>query len=199
MNCPPCRRSRCTSTHPRLTPRHNVRRQAVWRAFGNRKFCFFFQKKRLSFSFFQNSTAGVIESASKFHAPALAEIHRQAFPPDEAWSEAALAVQLQAPGGFGLVAPAGGFALARVIVDEAELLTLAVLPGMRRQGVGSALVRAVAAEAAGRGAAHLFLEVSERNCAARALYAAVGFTQVGRRRRYYPDGSDALLLRLGVA
>jgi ribosomal-protein-alanine N-acetyltransferase len=41
----------------------------------------------------------------------------------------------------------------------------------------------------------MFLEVSERNAAARALYAAAGFAEVGRRRRYYADGADALVLR----
>jgi ribosomal-protein-alanine N-acetyltransferase len=41
----------------------------------------------------------------------------------------------------------------------------------------------------------MFLEVAERNGAARALYAAAGFAAAGRRRRYYPDGADALVLR----
>jgi ribosomal-protein-alanine N-acetyltransferase len=41
----------------------------------------------------------------------------------------------------------------------------------------------------------MFLEVSEANGAARALYAAAGFEEAGRRRRYYADGSDALVLR----
>jgi ribosomal-protein-alanine N-acetyltransferase len=50
-----------------------------------------------------------------------------------------------------------------------------------------------------RGAAAMFLEVSDRNLPARALYAAAGFAEVGRRRRYYADGSDALVLRRGLA
>ena len=140
----------------------------------------------------------MIEPATRFHAPALAAIHRQAFSAAEAWSEAALALQLQAPGGYGLVETTGGFALARVIIDEAELLTLAVVPGMRRRGIAATLLRGIAAGAADRGARQVFLEVSERNAAARALYAAAGFAPVGRRRSYYPDGADALLLRLPV-
>jgi ribosomal-protein-alanine N-acetyltransferase len=47
-----------------------------------------------------------------------------------------------------------------------------------------------------RGAACLFLEVSEVNAPARALYARAGAEEVGRRRRYYSDGSDALVLRI---
>jgi len=70
---------------------------------------------------------------------------------------------------------------------------------MRRRGLGTALLRGVAAGAAGRGAQRVFLEVSERNAAARALYAAAGFEPVARRRSYYPDGADALVLRLAVA
>jgi ribosomal-protein-alanine N-acetyltransferase len=41
----------------------------------------------------------------------------------------------------------------------------------------------------------MFLEVATNNWAARALYSAAGYAEVGRRRRYYPDGSDALVLR----
>ena len=49
-----------------------------------------------------------------------------------------------------------------------------------------------------RGAATMFLEVSTRNEAARTLYARAGFTEVGRRARYYADGSDALVLRAAL-
>jgi len=93
------------------------------------------------------------------------------------------------------VAEAGGFVLARVIVDEAEILTLAVAPAVQRQGLARRLMTAAATRAASQGAACLFLEVSAANAPARALYAACGFTQVGRRRAYYDDGSDALILR----
>jgi ribosomal-protein-alanine N-acetyltransferase len=61
--------------------------------------------------------------------------------------------------------------------------------------VGAALLHGAMTEAAARGAAAMFLEVSTRNEAARALYARTGFTEVGRRARYYADGSDALVLR----
>ena len=79
--------------------------------------------------------------------------------------------------------------------DEAEILTIAVAPAAHRQGIGAALLAAAMAQAALRGAAAMFLEVAEGNAAARALYAAAGFRQSGRRRRYYPDGADALVLR----
>jgi ribosomal-protein-alanine N-acetyltransferase len=60
-------------------------------------------------------------------------------------------------------------------------------------------MRALMAESARRGAGELFLEVSAQNSAARALYGALGATEAGRRRRYYPDGSDALVLRLPLS
>jgi ribosomal-protein-alanine N-acetyltransferase len=128
------------------------------------------------------------------HAAAMSAIHKSAFPPGEAWGEDAIALQLEQRGGFGLVHPAGGFVLARVIADQAEIITLAVAPEARRAGLGAALLAAAMEEAARRGADALFLEVSVANDAARALYAGAGFIESGRRRRYYADGSDALVL-----
>jgi len=130
----------------------------------------------------------------------MAVLHGVAFPPGQAWSEAAIAAMLRMPGAFGLMAAEAeqplGFALGRCIAGEAEVLTLAVLPAMRRRGLGRALLDALAAEASRRGAAALFLEVSAGNAAAQALYAGAGAVEVGRRRRYYSDGSDALVMRL---
>ncbi|HET8995878.1 MAG TPA: ribosomal-protein-alanine acetyltransferase, partial [Acetobacteraceae bacterium] len=54
------------------------------------------------------------------------------------------------------------------------------------------------AEAHHRGAATLTLEVAVDNAAARRLYESTGFTQVGRRKRYYADGSDALVLQVAL-
>jgi ribosomal-protein-alanine N-acetyltransferase len=103
------------------------------------------------------------------------------------------------PGSFGVLRPAQGFVLARTAADEAEVLTLAVLPAARRQGIGGALLAEALAGARLRGACAMFLEVSARNAAALALYAGAGFAEVGRRRRYYADGADALVLRRDLA
>ncbi len=84
-------------------------------------------------------------------------------------------------------APAG-FALNRIIVDEAELLLLAVRPGYRRTGVGQALLANSVAVSASRGAARIHLEVRDGNPAI-ALYNRADFLQSGRRRQYY-SGSD---------
>ena len=88
----------------------------------------------------------------------------------------------------------GGFGVARVIADEAELLTLAVDPARRRQGIGDALVQCLCVGAKAAGAQDMFLEVAADNAAACALYSKYGFAQVGRRPAYYA-GTDALVLR----
>jgi ribosomal-protein-alanine N-acetyltransferase len=132
--------------------------------------------------------------ASPLHAFALARLHALVFPPAESWSAALFASQLAVPGVFGLLLPEAGLVLARAAADEAEIMTLAVIPAARRAGLGAALLRAAEARAAAAGARSMFLEVAPGNAAARALYASAGYAEVGRRPRYYPDGSDALLL-----
>ena len=137
-------------------------------------------------------------TARPAHLTILVSIHAAAFAPDEAWSADSFRALLALPTTIALLDPIGGLVLVQLAVDEAEILTLAVHPVTRRQGVGRGLLAAAITQAAGRGALSMFLDVSERNQPARALYAAAGFTQAGRRQRYYPDGSDALLLRRGI-
>src|SRR6204780_3077030 len=98
-------------------------------------------------------------------------------------------LSLSPPSSFGFSHPAGGMILARVAADEAEILTIAVDPGRRGRGLGSALLRAAMARAAALGAGAMFLEVAVSNAAARALYARHGFAEAGLRRQYYSDGT----------
>lgn len=132
---------------------------------------------------------------------ALAELHAAAFAHDP-WSAQDFAAFLQDPTTL-LVTSAQGFALLRVVLDEAEVLTLAVAPAARGQGHGTALLSAALAQAAKRGATRLFLEVAADNAAARALYMRAGFVQTGQRRGYYARAGrlpvDALLLERGLA
>ncbi len=97
-----------------------------------------------------------------------------------------------------------GFALGRVVLDEAELLTIAIHPDHQKQGLGMSSLRAFEDEATKRGAQRAFLEVAETNTAARALYARAGWQETGRRKNYYatPSGRiDAILMSkpLGAA
>ena len=132
------------------------------------------------------------------HADALSHLHAQAFPHGERWGAAAMGLQLSLPGAFGWISARGGMVLARVAADEAEILTLAVDSAARRQGLGRALMGRAMHTAAGRGAASMVLEVAEGNAGARALYAGLGFAEVGRRRGYYAGGMDALIMRAPV-
>lgn len=123
----------------------------------------------------------------------LAVLHASAFP--RPWDEAAFEALLITFNVFGLVLNGQGFILCRAVADEAEILTLAVNPQVRRYGVGRALVEAAAALATARGADSLFLEVASDNTAALGLYAATAFEPAGLRRGYYADGADAVVMR----
>jgi ribosomal-protein-alanine N-acetyltransferase len=140
----------------------------------------------------------MIDRATEAHAAALAAIHAASFPPAEAWGADAISLQLALRGGFGLIDRRGGMLLARIVRDEAEVLTLAVAPAARRQGIAAGLLREARGLAAACGAAAIFLEVATGNAAALALYCREGFAEIGRRRRYYVDGSDAVVMRLGL-
>jgi ribosomal-protein-alanine N-acetyltransferase len=140
----------------------------------------------------------MISQATPMHGAALAAIHASAFPPREAWGADAIAIQLALPGAFGLIDHRGGMLLGRIAADEAEVLTLAVVPSARRQGIATALLRAARAQVAACGGIAMFLEVATGNAAALALYERECFIEVGRRRRYYPDSSDALVLRMNL-
>lgn len=91
-------------------------------------------------------------------------------------------------GGAGLV----GFVLARIVADEAEILTITVSSAMRGARIGQRLMEAAAAEAMALGAKSLFLEVAEDNEPALALYRRMGFRELGRRNDYYARGKSRI-------
>lgn len=128
-------------------------------------------------------------------AEILAAIHARSFRPSSAWDADTLATLLRLEGAFALRWRESGFILARQTLDEAEILTLAVDPEARGGGVGTALVRTALAAAGAAGAKAMFLEVAEANEAAIRIYAALGFSRVGRRRDYYEPGAHALVMR----
>jgi [ribosomal protein S18]-alanine N-acetyltransferase len=119
----------------------------------------------------------------------------------EAWTLSQCAGLLPLPGVWLTLACAAGevvgFALARLVADEAELLLLAVKPAGQRRGIGRILLDHFEDKAAARGAVRLHLEVREGNHAL-SLYEQAGFGLVGRRRDYYSgqngDRYDALTL-----
>jgi len=102
------------------------------------------------------------------------------------------AVMLVVDGGGG---QPEGYACFRLGVGEAELLRVAVSPEARRRGLGRRLIAAGFERLRAAGMARCHLEVRPSNASALALYHALGFEICGRRRTYYRDGSDALVLR----
>jgi len=134
---------------------------------------------------------------------ALYTLHAKSF--WHGWDREAFQSFLQDPQVAGFIArPVGqpkklaGFILARLIADEAEILSIAVDPDHRKSGTGRALMDALLRYLHKERAEMLFLEVDELNSAARALYKRFGFIETGRRPGYYQSQtgrSDALILQ----
>jgi len=78
-----------------------------------------------------------------------------------------------------------GYVVAHSAADEGEILNLGVAAAHRRHGIGRELVERALAELTARGVRTVYLEVRASNAAARRLYEALGFAEVGRRSRYY--------------
>jgi ribosomal-protein-alanine N-acetyltransferase len=93
-----------------------------------------------------------------------------------------------------VVGYAGLFALG----PDADVQTIAVRADRQGTGTGARLLQELLAGAASRGAGHILLEVRSDNLRALRLYERHGFEQISVRRRYYPDGGDALVMRAGI-
>jgi ribosomal-protein-alanine N-acetyltransferase len=132
------------------------------------------------------------------HSQACAAIHAAcfAFP----WPQNDIEALLASPSaiGDGAFASKGGdlqgFILSRVAADEAEILTIAVLPRKRCHGIGGRLLDANLSVLATKGVKSLFLEVEAENTSALALYKRFAFEIVGERKSYYrkAGGENAL-------
>lgn len=129
--------------------------------------------------------------------PAVASLERLCF--RHPWSPAVLTTELEHPAvlarGAEIDGTLIGYALFRRAGVEAELARIAVDPERRGNRVARRLMAACLDELQGLGTVETFLEVRTTNRAARALYESFDFHEVGLRRAYYPDGTDALVLR----
>ena len=139
--------------------------------------------------------------AAPEHAAILAALHATSFPAP--WQAAEFETLLRQPGVAGWIVRDGtpqGFILVRAAADEAEILTLAVMPDQRRKGVASNLMSQADAALRSGPVTQMFLEVAADNPAAFALYTRHGFTECGRRPDYYNAGRsqgavDALVMK----
>ena len=144
-----------------------------------------------------------IRVASVSDIPDVSRIEEASFA--DPWGSSDFKSVLESPQTIFLIAFEGiggrviGYAIALTVLDESEILNIAVDPAMRGHGYGGKLLDAAIAEVVERGAVAAFLEVRESNSAARELYRSRGFHELSRRRGYYRTPvEDALVLRLAM-
>ena len=146
-----------------------------------------------------------ITEASIVHVGVISVLHGACF--EEVWNEKSISEVLNMAGTTGLLVGAEmetpqGFILFRVAADEAEVLSIGVIPAARKNGLASILLQASIKVAAKRGVAKMFFEVAVDNSAARALYESVGFKIIGKRPGYYNRSSeklDAIIYNLHIS
>ena len=140
----------------------------------------------------------VIDTMRGEHVAPIAELEKLCF--SAPWSEASIEYELNNPLSLWLVALDGeqlaGYVGSQAVMDEADMMNIAVSPAYRRMGVAESLVSTLTDRLRTKGIRCLTLEVRVSNEPARALYEKLGFVQVGLRPNYYrAPREDALILR----
>jgi ribosomal-protein-alanine N-acetyltransferase len=149
------------------------------------------------------AAAVTLRQADSSDLEAIAAIERLSF--GDPWSAPEFESVLSLVHTIFLVAVSGadeeieGYVVALAVVDEAEILNVAVSAAQRGKGIGGSLLDAALAEVEKRGALSIFLEVRLSNGPARALYGSRRFIEVSRRKGYYRNPpEDALVMRRAV-
>jgi ribosomal-protein-alanine N-acetyltransferase len=132
------------------------------------------------------------------HVPQVAALEAICF--RDPWSEASVRSELTNPLSLWLVAiendMVAGYVGSQTVLDESDMMNVAVHPDHRRRGIAESLVTALCDSLKQKGSSSLTLEVRSSNLSAIALYEKLGFTQVGLRKNYYRNPKeDALILR----
>ena len=132
------------------------------------------------------------------HVPQVAALEKATF--SAPWPENVIRAELENPISLWLVAlqdqTVVGYVGAQSVIDEADMMNIAVLPSCRRQGIAVQLVRTLCSHLKENGIERITLEVRASNMAAISLYQKLGFVQVGRRPNYYfAPKEDALIMR----
>ena len=133
---------------------------------------------------------------------AVAEMEHQSF--SDAWSEKAVLETLRQPTALCLVAEKAGrrvgYLLAYQAADEIEIARVAVVEEVKRQGVGTALMKKLQEEGTQRKARKILLDVREKNHMAQAFYEKIGFKEDGIRKRFYTEPEeDAVLMSMQIS
>ena len=140
----------------------------------------------------------ILETMNAAHVGQIAELEKICF--SDPWSERSIASELENKLAFWLVAKEGetvaGYIGSQTVMDETDMMNVAVHPDFRRQGVAEALVNGLVEQLQAMGSHCLTLEVRASNVPAISLYEKLGFTEIGRRKNYYRNPrEDALILR----
>ena len=139
-----------------------------------------------------------IENMAACHVVQVADLEKICF--SDPWNEESVASELVNPLSLWLVALDGervaGYVGSQSVLGEADMMNIAVHPDYRRQGVAALLITALVDRLRENEVHCLLLEVRASNEPAKALYAKLGFGEVGRRKNYYRNPKeDALILR----
>lgn len=140
----------------------------------------------------------MIVNMNESHVAQVAELEKLCF--SDPWSENSVASELRNPLSCWLVAEedgvVAGYVGSQTVMDESDMMNVAVHPDYRRKGIAEALVAELVEALKKRESHCLTLEVRVSNEPAKALYEKLGFTQVGLRKNYYRNPKeDALILR----
>ena len=140
----------------------------------------------------------ILETMNADHVAQIAALEKICF--SDPWSERSIASELDNKLAFWLVATEGetvaGYIGSQTVMEETDMMNVAVHPDFRRQGIAEALVNGLVEHLKGMGSHCLTLEVRASNAPAIALYEKLGFSEIGRRRNYYRNPrEDALILR----
>lgn len=87
-----------------------------------------------------------------------------------------------------------GFVSFSIAIDQADIETVFVKGDYRRQGIAKALIESAQNQMQENGVKKVFLEVREGNLPARSLYSSLGFSDISVRKKYYPDGENAVIM-----
>ena len=132
------------------------------------------------------------------HVAQVAELEKSCF--SAPWSENSIRYELTIPLSLWLVAmeadALAGYVGSQSVIDEADMMNIAVHPDYRNQGVAKNLIQTLMDTLSGQGSHSLMLEVRQSNEPAKNLYASLGFETVGIRKNYYRNPKEnALILR----
>ncbi len=139
-----------------------------------------------------------LKEMTKDHVQAIADLEKLCF--SDPWPVAGIEPELKNPLSYWLVAMDGevlaGYIGSQSVCGEADMMNVAVSPNYRRQGIAQRLIEGLVAGLKQKEVTSLSLEVRAGNAPAIALYAKLGFVQVGRRPNYYRNPKeDARILR----